>query len=124
MKKVRLGGRVLSVEDELVPRYLAQGYSVIGKDGAVIQEGDIVTLDAALNKIAQIELENRALKNRNSELEARNAELEAVLSELSEDNCGEQDTIPSADLRCPHCGKEYKTEKGLNAHIAKEHAAE
>lgn len=23
---------------------------------------------------------------------------------------------------CPHCGKEYKTEKGLAEHIAKEHA--
>ena len=23
---------------------------------------------------------------------------------------------------CPHCGKEYKTEKGLADHIAKEHA--
>ncbi len=24
-------------------------------------------------------------------------------------------------FRCPHCGKEYKTEKGLADHIAKEH---
>ena len=24
---------------------------------------------------------------------------------------------------CPHCGKEYKTEKGLAEHIAKEHQA-
>lgn len=23
---------------------------------------------------------------------------------------------------CPHCGKEYKTEKGLADHIAKEHS--
>ena len=29
---------------------------------------------------------------------------------------------PSAVFACPHCGKEYKTEKGLADHIAKEHA--
>ena len=28
----------------------------------------------------------------------------------------------SAVFACPHCGKEYKTEKGLADHIAKEHA--
>lgn len=29
---------------------------------------------------------------------------------------------PPAVFACPHCGKEYKTEKGLADHIAKEHA--
>ena len=30
--------------------------------------------------------------------------------------------FPSEDLFvCPVCGKEYKTESGLNAHMAKEH---
>ena len=29
---------------------------------------------------------------------------------------------PPAVVACTHCGKEYKTEKGLADHIAKEHA--
>ena len=28
---------------------------------------------------------------------------------------------PPAVYACPHCGKEYKTEKGLADHVAKEH---
>ena len=28
----------------------------------------------------------------------------------------------TACITCPHCGREYKTEKGLADHIAKEHA--
>ena len=28
----------------------------------------------------------------------------------------------TAVYTCPHCGREYKTEKGLADHIAKEHA--
>ena len=44
MKTVKQGGRVLQVEDEIVPRYLAQGYSVIDAEGNVLVKGDIVTL--------------------------------------------------------------------------------
>ena len=31
--------------------------------------------------------------------------------------------VPAA-YSCPHCGKEYKTAKGLEEHLSKEHPAE
>lgn len=32
-------------------------------------------------------------------------------------------TVPDDEAKfiCPHCGKEYKTEEGLNKHIAEKH---
>ena len=31
------------------------------------------------------------------------------------------DPAPDTAYLCPHCGKVYKTEKGLTDHLAKEH---
>lgn len=123
MKKVRMGGRCLSVSDALVPRYLAQGYSVIGEDGKVEKEGAITTLDGAMKKIAALKTENRELKERVDELTAALAEKEAVAAPVGEAPAA--DTAPAqTGYICPVCGKQYKTEKGLTEHIAKEHPQE
>ena len=131
MKKVRLGGRVLSVEDELVPRYLAQGYSVIDADGNVIKKGDIVTLDQALVEINRLSAENKKLREENLALsdaiELHKQALAEAVGRADEGGEGKADgegdnTTPT--FACPHCGKTYKTEKGLEAHIEKEHSQE
>lgn len=117
MKKVKLGGRELSVEDEFVPRYLAQGYSVIDTDGTVLQEGEVATLDVAKVRIAKLTANLAALKAENCELKAKIAKLQGEDGEDAPD-----DNAAPGSFACPHCGKEYKTEKGLAAHIQKEHA--
>lgn len=123
MKKVKMGGRILKVEDELVPRYLAMGYSVIGADGKVEKEGNVTNLEGALVKIAALKAENRELKQRVDELTAALAEKEAVTVPV--DEAPAADTAPAqTGYVCPVCGKQYKTEKGLTEHIAKEHPQE
>lgn len=123
MKKVKSGGRVLVVDDEFVPRYLAQGYSVINENGAVVQEGNITTLDNALQKISQLKAEKASL-------EVRIAKLETALSEQaksdpgdrSDDSNNEQHLPDSPALVCPHCGKAYKSESALDRHIKNAHS--
>lgn len=94
MKKVRCGGRVLSVEDEIVPRYLAQGYSVIDTDGNVLVKGAIVTLDQALIEIARLNAVEQALTEENAKLAARIAELEAAAPDGDKDS-GKENEPPT-----------------------------
>lgn len=81
MKTVKQGGRVLQVEDEIVPRYLAQGYSVIDADGNILVKGDIVTLDQARAEIVRLKSVEHALTEENKKLAARIAELEVATSD-------------------------------------------
>lgn len=85
MKKVKQGGRVLTVEDEFVPRYLAQGYSVIDDDGNVLEKGAIVTLDQALIEIARLKTVEKQFTEENAKLTTRIAELEAKLEAAVQD---------------------------------------
>lgn len=95
MKTVKQGGRVLQVEDEIVPRYLAQGYSVIDADGNVLVKGDIVTLDQARTEIIRLKAVEQALTEENAKLAARIAELEAAAPEGDKDSGKE--TEPPAE---------------------------
>lgn len=94
MKTVKQGGRVLQVEDEIVPRYLAQGYSVIDADGNVIVKGDIVTLDQARTEIIRLKAVEQALTEENAKLNARIAELEAAASDGDKDS-GKENEPPT-----------------------------
>lgn len=125
MKKVRLGGRVLTVEDELVSRYLAQGYSVIDADGNVVQKGNIITLDQALVEINWLKAENQRLRE---EHQALSDALELYKQTMAEEQTADDEVNPDGEddatnaFICPHCGKTYKTEKGLAAHVKREHS--
>ena len=94
MKTVKQGGRVLQVEDEIVPRYLAQGYSVIDADGNVLVKGDIVTLDQARTEIIRLKAVEQALTEKNAKLAARIAELEAAAPEGDNDS-GKENEPPA-----------------------------
>lgn len=94
MKTVKQGGRVLRVEDEIVPRYLAQGYSVIDADGNVLVKGDIVTLDQARTEIIRLKAVEQALTEENAKLAARIAELEAAAPEGDKDS-GKENEPPT-----------------------------
>lgn len=94
MKTVKQGGRVLQVEDEIVPRYLAQGYSVIDADGNVLVKGDIVTLDQARTEIIRLKAVEQALTEENAKLAARIAELEAAAPEGDKDS-GKENEAPT-----------------------------
>ena len=94
MKTVKQGGRVLQVEDEIVPRYLAQGYSVIDADGNVLVKGDIVTLDQARTEIIRLKAVEQALTEKNAKLAARIAELEAAAPEGDKDS-GKENEPPT-----------------------------
>ncbi len=94
MKTVKQGGRVLQVEDEIVPRYLAQGYSVIDADGNVLVKGDIVTLDQARTEIIRLKAVEQALTEENAKLAARIAELEAAAPEGDKDS-GKENEPPT-----------------------------
>ena len=94
MKTVKQGGRVLQVEDEIVPRYLAQGYSVIDADGNVLVKGDIVTLDQARTEIIRLKAVEQALTEENAKLAARIAELEAAAPEGDQDS-GKENEPPA-----------------------------
>lgn len=94
MKTVKQGGRVLQVEDEIVPRYLAQGYSVIDADGNVLVKGDIVTLDQARTEIIRLKAVEQALTEKNAKLAARIAELEAAAPEGDKDS-GKENEPPA-----------------------------
>lgn len=91
MKTVKQGGRVLQVEDEIVPRYLAQGYSVIDADGNILVKGDIVTLDQARTEIVRLKAVEHALTEENKKLAARIAELEAATSDGDKDSVKENE---------------------------------
>lgn len=94
MKTVKQGGRVLQVEDEIVPRYLAQGYSVIDAEGNVLVKGDIVTLDQARTEIIRLKAVEQALTEENAKLTARIAELEAAASGGDKDS-GKENEPPA-----------------------------
>lgn len=94
MKTVKQGGRVLQIEDEIVPRYLAQGYSVIDTEGNVLVKGDIVTLDQARMEIARLKTMEQALTEENAKLTARIAELEATAQDGGKDS-GKENEPPA-----------------------------
>ena len=89
MVRVKLGGRELRIEDYAVAEYLKKGYSVIDDNGNVIQKGDVITFNQAVeeNKKLRMDIdlyrlqmnalseENEALK---AEIEALKAEIEAL----------------------------------------------
>lgn len=123
MKKVKSGGRVLVVDDEFVPRYLAQGYSVINEDGAVVQEGNITTLDNALQKISQLKAEKASLEGRIAKLEtALSEQAKSDPGDRSDDSNNEQHLPDSPALVCLHCGKAYKSESALDRHVKNAHS--
>jgi hypothetical protein len=72
MKRVKLGGRELRIEDEAVAEFLQKGYSVIDDKGNVIQKGDVTTYNQAVE-------ENKVLRKENEALKAENAQLKADL---------------------------------------------
>lgn len=120
MTKVRCGGRELSIEDELVDRYLAQGYSVIDNAGNVVRKGSITTMDTALKEIAQLRAEVERLS---ADKHALSAELNALKETLENDNSGaaERKDEDSPDSRCSICGKVYKSQAALDKHMKDKH---
>lgn len=73
MKRVKLGGRELRIEDEAVAAFLQKGYSVIDDNGNVVQKGNVTTFNQAIE-------ENNALRKENEALKAENADLKKKLS--------------------------------------------
>lgn len=72
MAKVQRANRLLTVPDEMVEKYLADGYNLVGEDGGVLRRG--VTKNAA-DLVKELE----SAKKRIAELEAEVTTLEAEL---------------------------------------------
>lgn len=120
MTKVRCGGRELSIEDELVDRYLAQGYSVIDSAGNVVRKGCITTMDTALKEIAKLRDEVERLT---ADRQALSAELDTLKGTLESDS-SDSDEVEDGDkpdFRCSICGKVYKSQSALDKHIKDKH---
>ena len=80
MKRVKLGGRVLRIEDNAVAEFLKKGYSVIDDKGNVVQKGDVTTFGQAVEEIKSLEASNALLRLKIKELEEENEALKKKLS--------------------------------------------
>ena len=82
MVRVKLGGRELRIEDYAVAEYLKKGYSVIDDNGNVIQKGDVITFNQAVeeNKKLRMDIDLYRLQMNalSEENEALKAEIEAL----------------------------------------------
>ena len=74
MVRVKLGGRELRIEDHAVAEFLKKGYSVIDDNGNVIQKGDVITFNQAVEENKKLREENEALKAEIAALKASAAE--------------------------------------------------
>lgn len=84
MVRVKLGGRELRIEDHAVAEFLKKGYSVIDDNGNVIQKGDVITFNQAVEENKKLRqeielygLEMTALREENEALKAENEFLKA-----------------------------------------------
>lgn len=89
MKRVRLGGRELRIEDSAVAEFLHKGYSVIDDEGNVVQKGNVTTFNQAVEENKKLRqeielygLELDARRKEIDELKAENAALKKDLDEL------------------------------------------
>lgn len=80
MKRVRLGGKELRIEDEFVTEYLRKGYSVIDESGTVMQKGDVTTFNQAVEEIKSLRAEITLYVGKIKDLEEENADLKKKLS--------------------------------------------
>ena len=74
MKYVLKGNRQLTIADEMLDRYLNEGYSEIDSNGKVVQRG----VDTTPEGMAK---ERKRLEKANAKLEKENEALKAKLSE-------------------------------------------
>ena len=87
MTRVKFGGKELTVADEQVAEYLAQGYSVIDSRGALLMKGNVLTFEEAI-------VENKRLKRENAALHEKIREME---KNLCHDDNAETDTCEAAE---------------------------
>lgn len=88
MTRVKLGGRELSIPDELVTEYTSKGYSVIDARGNVLQSGKSNTYEQLIIENKELTAANKRLLDRVNSLEsqddgektAENAELKEKLA--------------------------------------------
>lgn len=138
MTRVKLGGRELSIADELVTEYTAKGYSVIDARGNVLQSGKASTYEQLVIENKNLIATNKKLLDRIKALESQENEILAKFAELKDklelgdkqdDNSqtygGLSDSSDKSDIaerfKCPHCDKDYATKENLNKHISTAH---
>ena len=81
MTRVKLGGRELTIADELVTEYLAKGYSVIDEHGRPVASGRAPSYASLVEEINSLKEENARIRSSNEMLEAQRNEAEKKLGE-------------------------------------------
>jgi hypothetical protein len=94
MARIKKGGRELTVPDEAVPAYLAEGWQCIDDKGNVIEFRGKMTYEQAVAHIAVLERNVAVLKEQLATANARIAELESTPA--PNDDATDKTTAPDA----------------------------
>lgn len=106
MKLIQRGNKQLRIADDQIEQYREIGY---------------IEVDEITGKPLSVPAETNDVEAENERLRIENEELRAQLAAAG---CHGVSVQSPTVFPCPHCGKEYKTMKGLTDHIVKEHVEE